>query len=75
MCLMGIVQKLFLAYENPQLMKYIIPGNIFDIPDIWVWINIAGSYPILDQTFRRESVFWALISNALEIKAKTTVYG
>ena len=35
MCLMGIVQNLFLAYENPPLMKYIILENIFDNPDIW----------------------------------------
>ena len=53
MCLMGIVQNLFLAYENPLLMKYIIPENIFVIPDIWVWSNMAGSYPILNQIFRR----------------------
>ena len=31
---MGIVQNLFLAYENPLRMKYIIPENIFYIPDM-----------------------------------------
>ena len=54
MCLMGVVQKLFLACENRLPMKYIIPENIFDIPDIWVWSNMDGSYPILDQIFRRD---------------------
>ena len=46
--LMSIVQNSFLAYDNPLLMKYIIAENIFDIPDIWVWSNMDGSYPILD---------------------------
>ena len=35
MCLMGIVQNLFLAYENTKAMKYIIPENNFDIANIW----------------------------------------
>ena len=35
MCLMGIVQNLFLAYENTKVMKYIIPENNFDIANIW----------------------------------------
>ena len=35
MCLMGIVQKLFLACQNLLLMKYIIPENNFDIAFIW----------------------------------------
>ena len=45
LCLMGIVQNLFLAYENTLLMKYIIPENIFDIAYIWVWSTMAGSGP------------------------------
>ena len=36
MCLMGVVQKLFLACENRLPMKYIIPENIFDMTDIWL---------------------------------------
>ena len=34
MCLMGIVQNLFLAYENTKVLKYIIRENNFDIADI-----------------------------------------
>ena len=42
----GVIQNLFLACENTLVMQYIIPENIFDIPDIWVWSNIDGSGPI-----------------------------
>ena len=35
MCLMGIVQNLFLAYVNTKVMKYKIHENNFDIANIW----------------------------------------
>ena len=40
MCLMGVDQILFLACENTQVMKYIIPENIFDITNIWSWAHM-----------------------------------
>ena len=46
--------KFIFSLREPSTNEALIPENILDTPDIWVWSNIAGSYPILNQIFRRE---------------------